>query len=55
MRLSDQAPQKVTNTVHITMLRGGDGGGVVCQHQTLGGVVVVWCINFEHVVGVVVV
>ena len=30
MRLSDQAPQKVTKTVLKTVLRGGSGGG--CQY-----------------------
>ena len=30
MRLSDWAPQKVTKTVHKTVLRGGGAGG--CQY-----------------------
>ena len=54
IRLSDQAPQKATKTVHKTMLRvlvvgccvstlnlGGGGGGVVCQHLRADGMVII--------------
>ena len=57
MRLSDREPQKLTKTVHKTVLAGGmvTCGMVICGMVTCGGALCVYFSKFRHILSQVVI